>query len=378
MRLTNNQILSISITAAILLTANLLFFQNGTIGIVGILAYFAGLTMIIKKTAKKEIESLPLIFGFSTLLSFLIIALSITYYVYAINSAVSIIILWLPVIIAGWRLLNITARAPLPFAIKKIFAKENLWPAIILVAESALFFNVFVQRTSDLLKSPWQALDPEFFLLYTGATVAIITVNYFGKYNWIKYALTSIHLFLTYGIAAIIYPLGYGIDGFIHRAAENYILENGFITPKQPFYIGQYGLVVWLKHLTALPLFYLDVFLVPVLAAVTLPATIGATLEKTFGIAKKYGISLAFFVPFIFFINLNLTTPHNLGILFLIITLGAILTHISGYLPRSAPLGLAAATLAIHPLIGTPLLIFTILAILAKKFQSNKTAFAAI
>lgn len=388
-----------TIISTAILTINLLLLHNKIIGVFGVIIYFLSLSLQVKKLVAAK-SRIPLFWSFFILLCSLMIALTVIYYAYAINKIVSIIILWLPLFTLSFRAKRSEVEkspvqldnagdsstsfvasllTPLRMTfLSNLITKTNILSVIALLFELVLFFQVYTHRTENILKSPWQALSPKFFLLYTLTTATLIIINYFNKNNWIKYLLTSTHLFLTYSIAAIIYPLGFGIDGFIHRATENYIQQNGIIVPKQPFYVGQYSLVVWLSNISAIPIFYIDIYLVPILSALFIPGAISEMLEKTFGIAKKYAFSLTFLVPFIYFINLNLTTPHNLAILLSIITLSATLICASDKLNGFVPIILAVAGLFIHPLLGMPLLIFVCLIIIAKKFQKNKIAFSLI
>ena len=89
------------------------------------------------------------------------------------------------------------------------------------------------------------------------------------------------NILLILGISAIIYPLGFGFDGFIHRATEVWIQNNGFITPKQPYYIGQYVLVIFLNKLSLVPLSWIDRLLLPALEAAFIPPLAFLTLSTT-------------------------------------------------------------------------------------------------
>ena len=62
--------------------------------------------------------------------------------------------------------------------------------------------------------------------------------------------LSSLHLLLTFSVANIIFPLGFGFDPFIHQATEKHILDFGFILPKKLYYIGQYVLVGFLSKIS--------------------------------------------------------------------------------------------------------------------------------
>ncbi|PIZ95203.1 MAG: hypothetical protein COX81_01505 [Candidatus Magasanikbacteria bacterium CG_4_10_14_0_2_um_filter_37_12] len=222
------------------------------------------------------------------------------------------------------------------------------------------------------MPSPWQAVNYWFFILFVISTGLLILFIWKNKNYQTSILAVSLHLFVMYGIAGILYSLGYGFDAFIHRATEQWILVNGSILPKTPYYIGQYSLVAWMAHLTNLPIFYIDVYLVPILASVSLPLVISTTLKKIWYIPYKIGILLTLFIPFIPFLSFNLTTPHNLVILFTVLIVFTTLGYLKDKITLIIPILLSLASLAIHPLVATPTLIFLVGIIITKKITSSK------
>lgn len=362
MILTKSKLLSITVGGALLFVANLFFFDSIFVGVIGSVFYFFGLISVLKEILFKKTDS-PCCWFWSSLASLFLFSIlgTTVYYLYAINSWSSTIILALPI---TFFLAKIE-----PIHVKKIiFKKES--PTIIfslicfLIIEAALFITLIERRATDIMPSPWQAVGPNFFIAYLIAAGLLLFIVLKAKNNSGKYGATVLHLFLTYSVVAIIYQLGFGFDGFIHRATEVWIQNYGLITPKQPYYIGQYSLIVWLSNLTAIPIFYLDVYFVPILASLVIPGAVSQSLVSVWLIPRRYALVLLWLIPFIFFLSLNLTTPHNVLILLIFITVFAALLYVKGKLPTLPLIILALAGLAIHPLLGTPLALFTVAIIL--------------
>ena len=257
--------------------------------------------------------------------------------------------------------------------------KEKISPFTLVIGLLDLFLLIYLyqHRTYDLAASPWTKVGPLFFLLYTLTTI-ILFFNYKKNISSLQnICLTSLHFFVGLSVAALIYPLGYGFDAFIHRVTENWIQIHGFIAPKQPYYIGQYSLIVLLSNVTHLKVFFIDVWLVPALAALTIPNIVIKSLKKI--MPSEFLATISFWIiACVPFLLLSLTTPHNLVLLFSIILvfLNFSQLHTRGSFLLSFLLG--AAALFTHPLIGAPIFIFTIVAFLLQKFENNKKISIAI
>jgi len=257
---------------------------------------------------------------------------------------------------------------------------------VFLLIETILFAALTLNRTTALMPSPWQAVGPWFFILYALATALLFfiithrphaeTIAHYPLL--ITLTLTSLHLLLTFSVTAILYPLGWGFDAFVHRATEVWIQNHGSILPKQPYYIGQYSFVVWLSHLTGIAIFYLDVYLVPVLAALLLPPTVIFALQRVWGIEPRHGALLVWLIPFVPFFSLHLTTPHNLVLLLSILLVFTVLAYLKNQLHWSIPLLLAAAAVVTHPLLGAPMFLFAVFAFMLKKIQRLRIQLALI
>lgn len=314
---------------------------------------------------------------FLPLLAATILLTTAAYYLWGITSVSSVIILCLLIILSLYHFVTLPPRpfATLPLIKYLKFKIYNLKFFLVLIflgVEATLFTILFLNRTLELMPSPWQAIGPWFFILYalaTGLLFFIITKQpttapISNSQFPISLIFTSLHLFLTFSVTAILYPLGWGFDAFVHRATEVWIQNHGFISPKQPYYIGQYSLVVWLSNLTGIAIFYLDVYLVPALASLLLPTTIIHTLQRVWNIEPRYSAALVWLIPFVPFLSLHLTTPHNLVLLLSILIVFTTLAYLKDKLPWSIPLLLALAAAATHPLLGAPLLVFVLAALL--------------
>lgn len=247
----------------------------------------------------------------------------------------------------------------------------NLITILPVILDIFLLVYLYQHRTYNLAASPWTELDPLFFLIYSIATIALFfnyKINTSQKQNIF---LTSLHFFVGHSVAALIYPLGYGFDAFIHRITENWIQLHGFISPKQPYYIGQYSLVVILSNITHLKVFFIDVWLVPVLAALTIPSILIKSLKKIIP-SEFLGYVSFWILACVPFLLLSLTTPHNLVLLLSILIVFLNFSKLHTQESMLLPFLLSTAALFTHPLIGAPIFIFTLATFFIRKFEKSK------
>lgn len=282
----------------------------------------------------------------------------------------------------NWPVMIVMLLSPLSLlAVKKYWPKENttstpaphfikIASALFLLLESGIIANLYLNQTTLPSPSPWQSLGPSFFFLFFASTTLLLLTNWFhpGKRAvW----LTSLHLLIMYSVTNIVYPLGFGFDGFTHRAAEEWIKANGFIAPKQPIYIGQYVWVAFFSHLTTIPIKLVDIWLAPLLAAFAFPRLIPRALAAAFKIPANFSLNLVFVILFVYFFSLHLTTPFNILILLTFLgiftTLEYLTTKNSMILAITSLI--ATAGLFIHPLLGAPLAWFVICAWFITKYQ---------
>ena len=357
--------------ATLLLLLNIFFLNSILIGITAIILYGYVFSRFIADIFLSEENQGRLFYGFLLLLTGEILTNTALYYLHGITPVTVAIALLLPFLLflsskslplykgemaAGQR--GLRGRAPF------------LGIANILL-NIALLTTLFLNQTTSLMPSPWQAVNHWFFITFAISTAFLILFVSKNKNYQTSIFAMAVHLFVMFGVAAILYPLGYGFDAFIHRATEEWILLNGSILPKTPYYIGQYSLVAWLAHITSLPIFYLDVYLVPILASISLPIVVSNVLKKIWNIPYKVGILLTLFIPFIPFLSLHLTTPHNLVILFTILIVFTTLGYLKNKTPLIIPFSLSLASLATHPLVAAPTFVFLIATMIIKKTSAR-------
>lgn len=264
------------------------------------------------------------------------------------------------------------------------FSRRFILPALHLVLVALCFMVLGQSQTGNAIRSPWEALPEEFFILYFLASLALvgsIIIRSHKPRPDTSLLNISLHTLLTASVAVAIYQVGYGFDPFIHRATEKILLETGTISPKPLMYIGQYALAILLHHLTQIPLVLIDKWLVPILGSILIPPVIYFSLsqygQKPGKKTLLFSALLPLFLPFSF---LFVTVPQNLANIFLMILSFTSLPMMfpchqlhqsqtgqentkqsySGSQFLKSPLRwpLALVILFIHPLAGIPAFIF--------------------
>jgi hypothetical protein len=242
--------------------------------------------------------------------------------------------------------------------IKQINIKENFilrgMVLLFFLCDFTLLGYLVNKNFGDTLASPWTIVSPKFFILTAFASFLLLYILQKTKNIKIKLIILSLHFFVLLSVALIIFKYGFGFDPFIHQASEKFIKENGQITPKQPFYIGQYIIVLLINFFTKIPIEWIDKALTPTLASFTIP-TASFYAFKQLKLTKQtlLAIGLLPILPLSFFTQ---TTPHNLALLFFLITLLWILAENTKHNHKTRLFGflLSAFTCTIHPLVGIP------------------------
>lgn len=243
--------------------------------------------------------------------------------------------------------------------------RSDLLSIPVLGCQIALFFSLFQKSTTLALGSPWLLVGPKFFLVYGLSLACLFFYIWHSKASLFRHIVIGISYFLTFSVVAIIYTLGFGYDPFLHRAAEQEIITRGVITPKTPFYIGQYAGITLLSHITHIPLFYLDTWLVPILTASALPLSIWYSLRYGYCLSVRMshiGSLLALLYPFsVFFV----TTPHNVATLITLIVffLISVATRYSSFSIIIILFSILA--FSVHPLSGVFALLGTVFFLLS-------------
>ncbi len=243
----------------------------------------------------------------------------------------------------------------------------TLWAAALALVVSAALSHATVEP----IRSPWAALPDYVPTAFAIATASLAMMSLLARGGW-PAALWSIHGVATLGIAAAVYPLGYGFDPFIHRATEQLLLANGTFSPAPPYYLGQYGLVTALTRLLHLPLLQIDRWLVPVLAGLAVPGLGYLTLRRNFKVSPNLAALAAGASLSIPLAPLIATTPHALALLYAGAAVAAavfVLEQKRGWL---AIILCTLAAVATHPLIGVPLAAVGVLVALWRMSQRWK------
>jgi len=172
-------------------------------------------------------------------------------------------------------------------------------------------------QTEESIISPWQKIPYHFFFFYSLATITLlININ---KNNPLFLLLISFHYFLSFGIAVIIYKLGYGFDSFVHESTISHIIKNGSIEPRPFYYLGYYSLLVIFDKIFMVPYEFLNKFSTPILASILIPLTTYQALSKIFENKNTVKILLITFLIIPFGI-LTHTTPQTFSYLLLILS----------------------------------------------------------
>lgn len=126
------------------------------------------------------------------------------------------------------------------------------------------FWQLITAATTEAIRTPWQVVSPTFWVAFTGAAAALVGLHLRTDRAGRRLLGTLVLIAVASSVALVVYPLGYGFDPFIHQAAERLIAATGVIRPKNPYYIGQYALVVPLARLLGLATTAIDRAAAPV------------------------------------------------------------------------------------------------------------------
>jgi len=240
---------------------------------------------------------------------------------------------------------NIQRRQPILFSLISCLA-------------SLLLLVLFILARTDIpLVSPWNLFGPEPFVLLF---VAILTAILASKERTDDVPLFGWMLvtFSTLSVSAIVYAIGFGFDPFLHRAAEEALIETGVVEPVRLLYSGQYVLVASLQYLTAWPIKYIDIWIVPVLASVWLPIAASVGFEQGWGLSRQQARMWWIGILAIPFMLATFTVPFTVTyVLFLGVMVGyPFFVRAPWRIFVVSLLGLIASAL-FHPLLSVPLVI---------------------
>ena len=247
------------------------------------------------------------------------------------------------------------------FKIRKIDWRIFYLALVYLALWLFIFWLLYQSRTGASIRSPWEAISPDVFLFYFFATFILFAIVRFSRSQnnlW----LVVFHYFLSFSVTWLVYAIGFDFDPFIHRLNLDLIIQNGTLLPKPFYYIGQYSLLVFIYALLKIAPEILDKLLVPLLAAVYLPASLYFAFKDNFKTELKI-ISLAILaflgLTYATFIS---TTPQSLANLLTLITILLSLYFVHHPKVSFWPLLLLVLmALSVHPLAGIPLFFFLVM-----------------
>ena len=371
---------SLSLILTLLLLFNFLAIHSFTFGLILGLFYliFNGY-LLAQSFFPQNSVIFKLFFGFLFNLCLISLICTIIYYIYKIDdTVVSCLIIFLPILIYGYYLAKSYFNAPPSRALEKRVDKNLLKTKIKIFCLMFLYFFFYIlcfkflfwASTDKAILSPFEVISPYFFVSFFISTLILAAIILKNKHYFSSIFLSILHAFLFFSAALAVYKLGYGYDPFIHEATEKIISDQGFINPKNFYYIGQYSLVVFLAKIFCADVFIIDKLLVILLSALYLPTTIYYSLTRSFDFNRNFSLLSALGILAIPFSDFIITTPQALANLLSIIIIFLSLIYIT---KRAVPLILLIlmdlTVLAVHPLAGIPISIFLVLLILFEKIK---------
>lgn len=234
-------------------------------------------------------------------------------------------------------------------------------------------------RTNDPLRSPWEIVPLWFFLIVAfsvGAQIGAVARE--RAISLLSLASLVAQFAVAYGAAVAAFRFGYAYDPIIHQTAEQYVAEHGRITPLQPFYIGQYALVAALHFVSSAPVWIIDRLLVPVLATVVMPIAAFVGLYRGWGLSERRARLGALALTALPVAEFTFTVPHNLTVLYAAWWVMLVPLFLRSRAGVAALLALSGAAAVTHPLVGVPLIIATLVAVVVGNRATLRWPFVAL
>lgn len=230
------------------------------------------------------------------------------------------------------------------------------------LALAAWWSAVLPVAITDAVRSPW-GIVPVFSVAALGIAL-FCGIALLRRHGALGASLLLATLFSGVSMAAVVYPLGFGFDPFLHRATVAHIAEFGTITPKPLYYIGQYAIELVLTLLARLPLTTVDHILLPVLTTLFIGTSAWYGLRDRMTSAPALVLAGLVFLPLGAFVS---TTPQGIAYVF---TASVVLLSF-GATPAWLLALLALASLLTHPLAGIPTALFVAAHLLARRVQPS-------
>jgi hypothetical protein len=244
---------------------------------------------------------------------------------------------------------------------KKIEPKEIAWMvALGLASLIACFYAIKASAgvaTDQSIRTPWPLLPVGALAACAIPALAAWIAAWKTKSRVFVAALSALAVLSVTLITPLVYSVGFGFDGFLHRASESILLKSGTLSPKPPYYIGQYVFVTWLSRLTHIDVSVLDRFLVPIAAAILPFFFLPLAKDR-----RAMPVAALLFLPLSAFV---VTTPQAFAYLVGCLALLSALGSANNRWHPAVALALSAWALAIHPLAGLPLALGAIAILLA-------------
>ncbi len=345
--------------------------------VLGLFFFYLGISLGKKFLSAKKL-SVQILLGTLISIGLYVIILSVIYWFFQVNKTIVTYII--TILGLATFFLNYIQQLKLNFSecikkkpsFKKLCSKKNFLLILMLLGYSVIFWVLFTHRSGRTIISPWIPLSWKFFTLFFVISSFLIYFLQNYKQKAINYFLLILNFGVFLWIALIVYKHGFGFDPFIHQATEKWIAEKGFITPKKPYYIGQYVLVVSLHFLTNISIHLIDSVLVPVSAAILIPSCLYLLLKRN-NYDNYLSIAIALF-PTLLLSQFIVTTPNNLALLFAVLLIFWCWFEWGKkrkiyYLIGSI---LSITTIAIHPFIGLPGVVFYFGSLVYRKINANK------
>lgn len=230
---------------------------------------------------------------------------------------------------------------------KNFHSPQSIFLFIVgLIALFSWWSAILAINITDAVRSPWLVLQP---ITIIAPAIACMTsfLLLWRKHHTIGSILLFASLFSLFISAAVLFPLGYGFDPFLHRATMEHIALHGTITPKPFYYIGEYALELLVHFFTGIGIFSIDTVLVPLIAA------------ATFTIAARR-LPLGISILLLDLSNFTTTTPQALAYLFALLTILATPSVPHAKRDLIAPSIFALAAFLTHPIAGVPAILFVL------------------
>lgn len=241
---------------------------------------------------------------------------------------------------------------------KNVFTVSNITLFAVFFLSLSFFWYVLLHsQTTQAILGPWPALQRPIFIPYFLAALSLMGMILFRLPSSISLSSLCAFFFSSFSVLLIVFPFGFGFDPHLHQATERTIVEQGFILPKQFYYLGQYALIAFFSKLLAIPVGSIDRLLIPFFSAISIPIA-ALICARAYGLSQKFSFLFALFSLFIPFGYAIFTVPWNIASLLVLIFSYCSIAYIrfkyKGILLFLFLLSLSA--LSIHPLAGLPLL----------------------